>query len=290
MRRSLSVLLFLAGAVMTSCSQERDVPQSREPSIAWSGTLDEAKMEAQKTGDRILASFEAYWCTWSRLLRESLYVNPAVIESLGAYKCVAIDGDKDSSLCREYDVRVYPTIIVMDPYGGEIERIIGYCPPHDFLKRLSLVRQTDEMLADMFRRETTSENDPEFLMDFGDLLRNMGTYDAALMRYEKAAAMDKGNRLGICEEATYAMAECCMLAGEYKEAGRRFGLFTESYPTSETGEEALLLGALCYEQRGDRKDALDLLGKYLMTYRTGSFVDFVRNKREALKARRDGGR
>lgn len=290
MRLVLSALLLLAAAVLTSCSQERDVPQPREPAIAWSATLNEAEIEAQKTGDRILASFEAYWCPWSRALRESLYADPAVVESLGAYRCVAIDGDRDSALAREYDVRLYPTIIVMDAYGAELERIIGYCPPRDFLRRLSLIRQTDEMLADMFRLEAASENDPEFLMDFGDLLRNMGTYDAALIRYEKAAAMDKGNRLGICEEATYAMAECCMLAGEYGEAGRRFGLFAESYPGSEQSAEGLLVGARCYEQADDRKDAIELLGKYILTYRTAPLADFVRAKREALKAGTGGGR
>lgn len=290
MRHLLAILLLPAPLVVASCSQERDVPQAHEPSIAWSATLDEAKIEAQKTGNPILVSFEAYWCRWSRLVRESLYVNPAVIESLKAYRCIAVNGDMDTSLCREYDVRLFPTIVITDPYGVEVDRVVGYCPAADFLKRLALAGHADEMLADMFRREAATENDPGFLMGFGDLLRNAGTYDAALIRYEKAAAMDKGNRLGICEEATYAMAECCMLAGEHKEAGRRFSLFAEAYPGSEHGHEALLLGALCYEQIGERNDAMDLLGRYLLAYRTDAFADLVRNKREALGAGRASGR
>lgn len=290
MRLLLAALLLLLAPALMSCSQEREVPESHEPAIAWSATLDEAKMEAQKTGDRILASFEAYWCPWSRLLRESLYTDPAVIESLGTYRCVTIDGDRDSALASEFDVRLYPTIVLADAYGNEVDRIIGYLPPRDFLRRLSLAGQTDEMLAELFALEATSESDPEFLMNFADLLRNMGTYDAALIRYEKAAALDKDNRLGIREETAYAMAECCMLAGESAEAGRRFGLFAEEYPGSEQCEEALLLGARCYEQAGDRKAAVELLGKYMLAYRTGRFTDFARTEREALRERVSGGR
>jgi tetratricopeptide (TPR) repeat protein len=173
----------------------------------------------------------------------------------------------------------------MDAYGAETERIVGYSPPRDFLRRLGMARQADQVLADMFRLETASEDDPEFLMDFGDLLRNMGTYDAALTRYEKAGELDKGNRLGIGEEAAYAMAECCMLAGEHKEAGRRFVLFAASYPASENAEVALLLGARCCEEAGDWTAAIDALGKYLLTYRDGPFRDLVRTRREALKSR-----
>ncbi len=286
MRTCIIMLASVLCLMIAFCSKERQISEPRQPTIAWSSTLDEAKTEAQRTGDRILTSFEAYWCPWSRLLRESLYVNPAVVESLSSFKCVSVDADRDTNLCQEYDIRLYPTIIIMDPYGGEIERMIGYHAPDEFLKRLSSIKMRDVLVSEMFKKEEQSADDPQFLMDFADLLRNMGTYDAALIRYERAANLDKGNRLGIYEEATYAMAECNMLAGEYREAGDRFRFFVKSHPGSERREEATMLGAMCYEQAKDRTSAVEMLEDYLQNFRDGTFAQFASKKLTSLRASR----
>ena len=284
----LWVGLVLTGCVfLGGCSREREASQALWPSIAWSSTLAEAKLEAQKTGDRILASFEAYWCPWSRLLRESLYVNPAVIDSLASFKCVSLDADRDTTICAEYDIRLYPTIVIMDPYGSEIERMVGYHSPDEFLSRLSSVRMRDALVSDMFRREEQSANDPRFLMDLADLLRNVGTYDAACLRYERAANLDKDNRLGIYEEATYAMAECSLLAGEYREGGARFRSFVGSNPASERCGEAAIFAALCYQHSRDRRAAIEMLETYLRSSR-GEFSEFAAKRLADLKA--GGGR
>ena len=274
-------------AVLAGCSGEQPLPRSLPPSLAWCATLEEAKLEAQKTGDRILASFEAYWCPWSRLLRESLYVDPGVIDSLAAFKCVSLDADRDTAACAEYDIRLYPTIIVMDAFGGEVDRMVGYHSPDEFLKRLSSIRLRDALVSEMFAREEQSTGDIGFLMSFADLLRNVGTYRAALLRYERAAQMDSGNRLGICEEATYAMAECSLLAGEYSEAGDGFRTFATSNPASERRGEAVILGALCYERARERRAAIQMLETYLGDP-GGQFDGFARERLAALKA--GGGR
>jgi tetratricopeptide (TPR) repeat protein len=283
----LAYLACLTLVLLAACQKEREVTRP-QASVAWLSTFDEAKLEAQKSGDRILVSFEAYWCPWSRLLGESLYVDSAVIESLSVFKCVVVDADRDSALCAEYDVRLYPTILVTDPYGGELARMVGFHAPEDFLRRISFSKHRDVLLSEMFRKEEQSAADPRFLMDFGDLLRDLGTYSTALLRYEKAASLDRDNRLGICEEATYAMAECTMLAGEYREAARSFRSFADANPSSEKREEALILGALCCEQVKDRKLASDALDAYLRDFRSGTFAEFAAKELVKLRGRTTG--
>jgi tetratricopeptide (TPR) repeat protein len=283
----LALFTVAVGSVLAGCSREREIPQPLHPSLAWSATLEEAQMEAQKTGDRILVSFEAYWCPWSRLLRESLYVNQAVVDSLAGFKCVSLDADRDTIACAEYDIRLYPTIIVMDAYGGEIDRMVGYHSPDEFLRRLSSMKLRDALVSEMFSREERSAGDVRFLMDFADLLRNVGTYRAALLRYERAAGLDKDNRLGIFEEASYAMAECNLLAGEYAEAGDRFRYFASSNPVSERCSEGVMLGALCYERAKERRAAIEMLETYLRGP-DGQFDGFAAERLRKLRA--DGGR
>ena len=283
--------MLCVGAVLAgSCSRHAKVDAPPHGGIAWTPTIEDARLEAQKTGDLVLLSFEAYWCPWSRAMRESLYTDPAVIESLASFRCVALDADRDSALCDEYGVAVFPTVIVTDTYGVETARLVGYLPAPEFLKRLSATRQSDQDLTEMFGTEERLGNDPEFLLHFGDLLRDRGTCDAALIRYEKAAALSRGKRNDLYEEAIYAMAECTMLAGRYREAAERFRSFAAAGAGSGRREEAMILAARCSSQAGEPTMAVDALETYLLAYPGGAYAEFARKEIEEIRTRRSRGR
>lgn len=280
--RILACLAACLTMLLPACSRDKhDLHQAR-PTIAWYASLGEAEVEAQETGDLVLLSFEASWCPWSRLMRESLYVSSAVVESLASFHCVRVDADRDTNLVREFGVTLYPTTVITDAYGREIGRMAGYHEPPRFLQRLARMRQHEDILAEMFRQEDASAGDPAFLIAFGNLLLEMGMYDGALIRFDRAARIDQDDRYGTLEEATYSIAEGYMLAGECKEAGRRFRLFADSYPASDRAEQACVLAALCYEKAGNRKVAIEIYEEYLQNHNNGEFSGAVRAKLDSL--------
>jgi tetratricopeptide (TPR) repeat protein len=248
--------------------------------------VDEARLKARERGDLVLMSFGAGWCPWTRLVRESLYVNETVVESLTTLRCVQIDADSDSSLTRVYGITLFPTTVVTDAYGSEIGRIVGYQAPEAFLERLIQMKRRKDVLADMFRQEETSADDPIFLLAFGRVLAEIGMYDAALIRFDRAEKIDEDNRYGALEEATYSLAETYMLAGEYKEAGRRFRLFAQANETGPRAEIATLLAALCYQQVEYYTRAGQIYEEYLETFPQGEFTTFVQASLDSLRARR----
>ena len=73
-----------------------------------------------------------------------------------------------------------------------------------------------------------------------------------------------------------------MLAGKYREAGRRFRLFAESHPASDRYEFATVLAALCYERVGYRKVAREIYGEYLRNSGSGRFKGFVTSRLDSL--------
>ena len=81
------------------------------------------------------------------------------------------------------------------------------------------------------------------------------------------------------------MAECYMLRGEYKEAGRRFRLLSKSYPTSERCEESMILAALCYHRAEYNKLARTILEDYLAGFPEGRYRQFVSAQVDSLNAR-----
>jgi tetratricopeptide (TPR) repeat protein len=288
MARTLS-LIVIASLLLICCDKRTEQPPPQTRALTWHDSLEDLKPLAEQTGDCILLSFEASWCPWSQLLRDSLYVHDAVVESLAAYRLATIDVDRDTILSREFGVVLYPTVVITDAYGCELGRIVGYTEPEEFMGRLSLIGRREDILSEMYRREERVANNCGFLLSFARLLSDLGMYDGALLRYERAMEADKDGTSGVREEAAYSMAECYMLSGQYMEAGRRFRLFARSHPENQRSEEATILAALCYQRVNYKKVATQIYEDYLATFGGGAFEDFARARLDSLGPRGTGG-
>ncbi|MFC1800408.1 hypothetical protein ACFL2Z_05850, partial [Candidatus Eisenbacteria bacterium] len=94
-------------------------------------------------------------------------------------------------------------------------RITGFCTPEEFIEGLVRIEGRSDRLAEMFRLEETRANDQGFLIAFGKLLMEIGMYDGALIRFDRASQIDSDDRFGTLEEATYAM----LYAGRKTQGG-----------------------------------------------------------------------
>jgi tetratricopeptide (TPR) repeat protein len=208
-------------------------------------------------------------------MHDSVYGNPALIESLSTFKCVAVDAGVDTALSKEHGIVVYPTMVFTDAYGGERGRMIGYHSPEEFLARLGTVRRSKERLSELFRSEESYSEDPAFLLSFGRMLLEMGMYEAALIRFDRAMRVDQDPGFDAIEESEYSLAECYMLSGSYREAGRRFRIFAERFPESGRNHIARILAGICYQKAGYTKVATGIYEDYLEDFKGGAFASFA---------------
>ena len=273
---AISILLALGLA----CGRDERQVSVEPTEIRWYTSVEEARADAEARGNFVLMSFEASWDPWSQLLHDSLYVNPDVIDTLVGFTCTRVDVDVDSLSRQEFGVNLYPTIVITDAYGSELGRIIGYQEPPLFLEALSPIKNRLDRVSGMFAVEGMRRTDAEFLLTFGNILFEMGIYDAALMRYEWAGDMDPDNASGIREESMFAMGECYMLSGRDKSAARTFRSFATTFPESERAEEALILAALCYERGGYSRAGKDVLRAYRSLFEDGRYSEYVESRLE----------
>ena len=87
----------------------------------------------------VLLDFETDWWTWCDRLDNDTFSNKKIIDFANNHLIsLKIDAEKGSGPMQKekYRVRGYPTIIVLDNSGNELDRIVGYLPPEDFLKEL----------------------------------------------------------------------------------------------------------------------------------------------------------
>ncbi|MGD9401891.1 MAG: tetratricopeptide repeat protein [bacterium] len=276
----LILAISISLALGLACGRDERAAEAPPTEIRWYASVEEARAGAEAGGNLVLMSFEASWDPWSQLLHDSLYVHPDVIDSLIAFSCTRVDVDVDTLARQEFGVNLYPTIVITDAYGSELGRIIGYQAPPVFLDALSPIKNRLDRVSGMFAVEGMRRNDAEFLLTFGNILFEMGVYDAALMRYEWAGEMDPDNASGIREESMFAMGECYMLSGRDRSAARTFRSFASNFPESERTEEALLLAALCYERGGYSRAARDVLRSYRSLFEEGRFSEYVEDRLE----------
>jgi len=120
-------------------------------SYVWNeNSLDEI---INKNDDKIiLVDFETDWCVWCDRLDKDTYTDQGVMEFAEKNLIsIKIDAEKNDGpeQKKKYRVRGYPTILLLDPSGNELDRIVGYRPPKEFLEELIRIKGGENTLTDL---------------------------------------------------------------------------------------------------------------------------------------------
>lgn len=84
-----------------------------------------AARRAAETGKPTLLVFRAAWCRWSGDLLSAAAGDPRIVTRARRCVCVAVDADRDPDTCARFEVRAFPTVILLDADGEEAFRRTG---------------------------------------------------------------------------------------------------------------------------------------------------------------------
>ncbi len=93
---------------------------TRAAVIEYVEGFDAGTRRAADAGLPMLVLFRAAWCRWSGELGQAAVADPRVVELSRRFVCVAVDADRHQTACRTFDVRAFPTVILLD--AGRTER------------------------------------------------------------------------------------------------------------------------------------------------------------------------
>jgi thiol:disulfide interchange protein len=101
--------------------------------VAWHQDLRAAIKQAAKLDKPLMIEFMAEWCPSCKMMEDSTFVNPGVIERADRFIPVRIDVDKQKDVADGYKASAMkyggigiPNILFMTPDGVRLKHRIGY--------------------------------------------------------------------------------------------------------------------------------------------------------------------
>jgi len=112
---------------------DREAPHSGK-SVNFSHDYENVLSESKKLNKLLFIDFETTWCGPCKTMDRFVYNSDAVVDALKDFLAVKIDGDENRDLVNKYDVKGYPTMIILSPRGKIIGRKTGYQSIKDIVK------------------------------------------------------------------------------------------------------------------------------------------------------------
>jgi len=104
---------------------------SAEDLVPWRTDAAEARAEARQTGKPMLVLYTAGWCPPCQQLKADSFADPAVADQIAEhYVPLKLDHDRltaqQAADAAAMGVAALPTLLVLDPAGQPLDRLVGY--------------------------------------------------------------------------------------------------------------------------------------------------------------------
>ncbi|MFQ5585071.1 MAG: thioredoxin family protein, partial [Calditrichia bacterium] len=126
---SIGLMLLLIG-----CGSNKSEKSAAETTNQYAvnfenSSFKEAQAKAGKENKVLFVDFYADWCSPCKRLDKMVYKDKEAGEFINSnFVSLKIDGEKGEGpqLMKKFNIPGYPTLILFDPQGNEIDRVVGF--------------------------------------------------------------------------------------------------------------------------------------------------------------------
>lgn len=222
-------------------------PNWKLPQYRKFSDLKEAVAEAKKQKRPIFVDLFAHWCAPCKKLEKNTFSHPSVRVLLSRYLVVKFDIDKPAGrkLVNRFGVNRFPTTLLLDSQGVELERIVGNYPPKFFRPPLEAVLSGKGHYLDLSRRSQKTPNDLPLLLELADRSLLRRRLHSAKNIYRKLLRLDPDNSKKVGAAALFGLARLPARIAHYKQALPFLKQFHKRFPKSLLRGDAYRLELDC---------------------------------------------
>lgn len=194
-----------------------------------------------------------------------------------------VNGKEDTLLAKKYSIGGFPTALIANADGSEIDRVVGYYPADEFSTMVKDYLAGRNTLADLEKQLKKNPDDLVLTFRIGDKYLGKADYAKAEAALRKVLERDKENKTGRADTAAHYLGYSAYRQKEYQEAIQRFNQANQMFPESPWAEENDIYIAVAYEKAGETQKAIEFYQKYLDTWPEGDDRDYAQEHIAKLK-------
>jgi thiol-disulfide isomerase/thioredoxin len=277
------IAVTVAGCLVAAgCTQAKKPVPAPPPGISWNKAFDAALADARANHRPILLDMYTDWCEWCTALDETTYTDPKFIEFSKRFTMARMNAEVDTATAARYHVMNYPTVLVLNEKGEEMDRVVGYSRAPEFISQIEDYLAGRNTLASVVAQEPAKKNDPEFVFQLADRLADHGLVDESRKRFLALVAMDPRNKTGHVDDAYYRLARMARKAHDYAADRKYAQIILTRYPDSDMMRPAYLEVGQGYRKDGQLAKARTIFLNYAKRFPDDGDAPWAREQADSL--------
>jgi thioredoxin-related protein len=240
---------------------------SKADAIPWEGDYEAALKKADASDRLLLVYLYTDWCTFCRKMDRETFEDENLIEDMAAqYVWVRLNAetqDHGVRLRQEMGISGFPTTLLMNGKGEELDRLEGFIPPQGFQE---LVREKASSPDSIPALKADLEKNPDSAplhYRIGRKYLERRDFPQAQQAFARVIELDPENRQGSTDSSHYYLAVSLASQEQLDEALEHLQVFEKEFENSEVAADVQVLRGLIHFHSGDIDAAREVLRTYL---------------------------
>ena len=194
-----------------------------------------------------------------------------------------IDAEKDTVAAKNFAISGYPTLVMVDKDGQEIDRIIGYLPTKEFLQTVDEYSKGIGTLADFLNKSTT-DTSRKLAFDIAEKYKYRGKEQDATGWYDKVLAAGSPTD-SMAGESRMAIADMLRRDKKWDDALAAFASVEKDFKDSPYAfsADAGIWQGITLARKGDTAAAIGAYEAFLKNHPAAEDTSYARKQIEKLK-------
>jgi TolA-binding protein len=287
--RSRTAQIFVAvGTLLSVFGLGFAALNARPVKITWERDYERAIERAKAEKKLIVADLFTDWCVLCKKMDAETYANPELNKNLAEkYVWLKLNTETEEDgirLQKEFAIFMYPTTLVLDEDGEEVDRIEQFLSATAFSEAVVSLSNNPDSLANLRKAVREQPKSAAARYALAEKILSTNNYDKAEVQFRKVVEMDPENREGKSDLSQYNIALCLASRQKFEDAIAQLQILEDRFPASSTVADAAVLRGQIYHCCGQLDKAQAALKEYAKKYPTQGHIEEVENLLAQMKA------